>query len=708
MSMKQTKGQLNPELKSIHMAPYQKSSAHWLEQLEHARKRRLQAQTSNSNCKSNLNNHLAYATAQPLSTFDRQTAETEAGDLSGTELAHITTYTPISCYLFEDSPHGGETRSDCEHIAALFGGLRRATIVTVAQILLRLGVESDDWTQNSPSIPESLFIDVQRCLLKKGKKKRRAKGDYNWLNALADETGTENGIIMSYFSARRELPRREAIEQDRYFGGGLFHAGADEINWNDLVAPMEVTPAALSAAWDILGDVQLQRIVMHAVTLLQKHPFRDFALGISIHRDDIILALLDHEQLQLARLPHSFTHDGISRTSALLSVLRSRSVFELGLSPLFGFDVNSTNFSRGNVQPSRFYIPSPHISPCFTTPLFPAVDSFALGEIIASPSQNPFGRSTLVVQLHLPPTEYTQPHSDDFPPNSSAPVLLKVQWVDNKRTGNEVAAYDFLRTASPHPDSLPVPKLLTAFTNPRSFYSPTVSTLTTSDIVPRHLEILVMRGKKGVRRLSELPGPASLLRAAHQLVVAICHTHWIGIMNKDISSGNVLANADGDLHWIDWETAELVGAPWSDDRIGTRDTMCVDALRGNPTTIALSMSSNRQSTCFGRKFASLSPGRRAGRASTGGREISCGISQAQPMVLARLGLWSELGTQDILEIIREHDERLGGVMEDIAGRKELGPNRKREVTGRQSRAQVEAEWLENILQRSISSAKDTW
>ncbi|KAM0751897.1 hypothetical protein T439DRAFT_379970 [Meredithblackwellia eburnea MCA 4105] len=685
--------------------------------LEHARKRRLLAQISNSNSNSNsnfnLNEKLAFATARPPSAFDQQAFDAGAGDLIGTEPARTTTYTPMPGDLFEDVPHADETRSDCEHIAALFGRLRRATIVTVPQILLRLGVESEDWIQNPPPIPESVLMDVQRCFLRKGKKKRRAKGDYNWLNALADETGTGNDDVMSYFSARRELPRRDAIEQDRHFGGGLFHAGADEINWNDLVAPVEVTPAALSAEWVTLGDFQLQRTVMHAVTLLQKQPFRDFALGISIHRDDIILALLDHEQLQLARLPHSFTHDGISRTSALLSVLRSRSVFELGLSPLFGFDMNSTYFSHGNVQPSRFYVPSPDISPCFTAPSSSGFESLALGEIIASPSQNPFDRSTLVVHLHLPPTKNIQPHSDDFTPNSSAPILLKLQWVDEKRTGKEVAAYNFIQTASPDPDSLPIPKLLAAFTAPRSFYSPAVSTLTTSDIVPRHLEILVLRGKEGVRRLSELPGPAALLRALHQLVVTICHTHSIGIVNKDISLGNALANADGDLHWTDWETAELVDAPWSDDRIGTRDTMCVAALRGEPYHHGL-IHELESAVYLLWKSICISLSRKKGGEGLYGQEEGYmwdhPSASNQLVRLARQALWIENETEGVLRIIKDHDERLGGMMEDIARRKELGPNRRKvgDLDAAGLEAQVEAEWLENILQQNIPSVKNTW
>lgn len=358
------------------------------------------------------------------------------------------------------------------------------------------------------------------------------------------------------------------------------------IRWGNalVLGEFTVTPLKQNGVSNLTSE-KYRQLVTNMVDLLVEQPHRLFVAGISVHGQSFVLSILDHEGLHHCLVPSVASTDQLAQFHALMHVLRTASIYELGFSPLFEYSCTSS----GDLVPSCLHIPSDLAQDVGGTASRDTQVFKILGDPINSMLRSPFHRATVVWMAERVHTFLeTQTNLDGA--GEPKALYIKVQWVAEDRVGREPRAIRHLTSTS---QPVWAPRLITSLVTdrlacqlPGRLFPPFVSEPMAErrSATARHIEVLVTETLAGGAPISQrTPTTELFAKAFIQLVEAVEFACQRGIMHRDISSGNVLITPDGQLVWIDWECAVTLDASASSQqRTGTLETMSTEALQGGP------------------------------------------------------------------------------------------------------------------------------
>ncbi|KAJ7471305.1 hypothetical protein B0H11DRAFT_1378010 [Mycena galericulata] len=416
-------------------------------------------------------------------------------------------------------------------------------------------------------------------------KPNEIKGRY-WLARLADaaSAGPSLPLALDYVPTPAEpLPAQNehGYKKVRTNDAALRPSAAAKSTILNILVNVEFTrtDAPDVASNPLIGAsanvAKYQQAITNADDLLTFQPTRLFVPTLSFHgkgkKTKLFLSILSQERLEFAVVHNCFDSEGFPTVSALLHLLRTASLYQLGYNPLFIYSFTSPppNFSVGDAVPASVVL----------TGIRGAVR--LNGKRLSRLRSAPFGRSTLVLEGEL----------ESSGDKRSTPIVVKLCFISERRQWRERIVVEALYAADPEHPPAYAPKLLGAFAalGPPSLGSSSSVSLSRGNRnanvlgdgparVPRHLEVMLFASPRDGRNLQDLSA-AEFLTAAEQLFEAILDAFRRRVLHRDVSINNILL-AGNQVLLFDWEIGRLFEELSSvqDIVIGTLDTMSVASL----------------------------------------------------------------------------------------------------------------------------------
>ncbi|KAF7313788.1 hypothetical protein HMN09_00536000 [Mycena chlorophos] len=373
-----------------------------------------------------------------------------------------------------------------------------------------------------------------------------------WLVALC-QAESPTALDQDYFPMHHQpLPRQHDYSETRSFNAALRSRVASQSTIFNILSNVEFSkadPPPMSYN-PLVGTTRAiasyQRVVRNASYLLAFQGTRLCVPTLSFHGDGgrikLLFSILNHDCLKVA-IVDDCLGTAMAGLSALLTLLRNASPYELGFNPLFTYaSTPAPGYCLGDMVPLSLHIPGQ--------------DTIPLGsKALSRRARAPFARCTLVLESLC---------------SDATTMVVKLSFVSNGSAWRERTVVEALFNTGDEPPSYSC-RLLAAF-----------ATLGSPGFTRgRHLEIMLFESPRNAQRLDKL-STGTLLEAGIQLFECLLDLYTRGFIHRDISSGNVLF-ANGRVLIVDWETGRRFDSPFSDSgaaTTGTLDTMSVASLRG--------------------------------------------------------------------------------------------------------------------------------
>ncbi|KAJ7706126.1 hypothetical protein B0H17DRAFT_612382 [Mycena rosella] len=388
-----------------------------------------------------------------------------------------------------------------------------------------------------------------------------------WMSTLADVAAvseTDDSVpampFMDFFPSPAEpLPTNKELgyNETRKYDAALRASAADSSTIFNIVLNIEYTrtkpPSLISnpliGAGASVG--KYQQAVANADDLLT---FQSTRLGVptlSFHDTTLLVSFLSPERFEFTAIEECFSHTNLPKVAALLHLLRTASLYQLGYNPLFIYSLASphAHFSLYDIVPASVVLPGPR----------GPVKIRLTGNRLSQLRSAPFSRSTVVLEGELLDEFKGEQGEVDKEPT---PVVVKLSCIDNARLWRERVVVDALYAADPQCSPAYAPELIPSFASAHG--SSDIPQDQTKDkqeklppLVRRHLEAFAYKSPHGARNLKHVPA-AEFLAAVGQLFEAILDAFTRRVLHRDVSVNNVLV-AHGRLLLVDWEIGRIFG-----------------------------------------------------------------------------------------------------------------------------------------------------
>ncbi|KAH7086671.1 hypothetical protein BKA62DRAFT_678208 [Auriculariales sp. MPI-PUGE-AT-0066] len=329
-----------------------------------------------------------------------------------------------------------------------------------------------------------------------------------------------------------------AYDKQCQFNAYLHHPNSSKQTIEMVIAPVEFTmqePPKQTKCSTIYNWDKLCQVVMNAKDVLRAQPTRHGVWLLSVAGKDrtiLHVGALGRTCLRLAVIKDTFTSN-MATTLAVLHVLHTSSLYELGFLPLFDYSIDN-----GQISPIRVHL----------LPDDPQAWDVVTQPPLSTPSWSPFSRSTYCNKVQ-----------------SGLEALLDIRGLQiaegySKRPARVSAVSKYIQILSKIGVLQGLPNPAAAH---HSAFDYQCIPATSRDDALRHS-----------RHWAKAPK--------------------LDIVHRDISFGNVLVNPDNTLLLVDWECAKGHDLPPSKHIIGTVDTMAIALL---PDPDRLSSSRQIPHTC---------------------------------------------------------------------------------------------------------------
>ncbi|KAF7357568.1 Pkinase-fungal domain-containing protein [Mycena sanguinolenta] len=464
----------------------------------------------------------------------------------------------------------------------------RVVLSSLDEVLTRLGtpalvdklaeLREVACTQLNATLKDAVFEKLELESIPSSELADRVIDNRYWLSRLADAASrsTESSpLAVDYFPIPAEkLPEQEqhGYDRTRKYDAVLRPSVAKVSTISNILVNVEFTKAKAPSIVTnpLIGPsdrvAKYQQAIINADDVLRFQPTRLFVPTLSFHgkgeNTGLFVSILNQERFEFAVIDNCFNSDGFSTVSALLHLFRIVSLYQLGYSPLFIYNLSfpPSTFSVGDVVPAFVVLPG--------TPGVVRLN----GKRLTRLRSTPFQRTTLVLEGELQSPDGKEPE----------PVVVKASFITETRLWRERIIVEALHAADLQSAPTYAPKLLASFAGysspPPSASEPASSPEHLPTFVPRHLEVMVFASPHGGRKLKDVTS-AEFLAVAEQLFQAILDAFRRRNLHRDISTNNVLV-ANNQLLLIDWEMGRHV-SELSSGRgtlTGTLDTMSVATL----------------------------------------------------------------------------------------------------------------------------------
>ncbi|KAI5478606.1 Pkinase-fungal domain-containing protein [Pseudohyphozyma bogoriensis] len=413
-----------------------------------------------------------------------------------------------------------------------------------------------------------------------------------WPAALADlavdSSSSPPAYHLNYFSTGGTyLPTTSKFKKQRKPDACLRPAAASRATIHNVAVGLEFTaynaPSHDHNPLDggLKQHQKLRQAVVNAADLKLHQAARLFVPSISIHgefhRATLFFSVLDSMVWEYVAVEKCFDLVNLPSLAALLHLLRTASLYELGLNPLieYSFTKVEKDFERGDPVPVAIDLPQTLRINVDATPISPLPTS-------------PFSRSTVVFAGQDERIVDGQPRR----------TIAKFALIADERSWRERTAYETWGSspppfcprllhslASPPLRTSPVEPVVDSNAGAKGKNSKKRSAPRLDRVTLRHLEVYVFDSLSGAAPLDRVPTIEDFLSLAKQLFQTVGKNYEAGLLHRDLSLNNVLA-LSAMLVLIDWELARRIGDEASSIAgvvTGTLDTMAVGyLLRSSP------------------------------------------------------------------------------------------------------------------------------
>ncbi|KAJ6464264.1 hypothetical protein C8R47DRAFT_1156243 [Mycena vitilis] len=399
-----------------------------------------------------------------------------------------------------------------------------------------------------------------------------------WLSKLADAASQPEDpspLALDFFPTPAELPKQHGYRKRRKYDASLRACAAATSNIYNIFVNVEYTQtdAPTTKTNPLIGAsasiAKYQQAVTNADNLLTFQSTRLYIPTLSFHgkkeQTTLFFSIINQERFEFAVIENCFSRNLVT-VSALLHLLRTVSIYELGCNPLFTYTltVPPTGFSVGDIRPDMVLLPG-----------FPAPIHLT-GKLLSPLRTSPFQRSTVVLSAEL--------HKSG---KSPVPLVVKVSFIAEQRLWREKVVVDALFAGDLSASPAYAPNIIAAFAA-RGSPAPTDSSTVLgthnqpagASMVRRHLELMALTSPPDACKLADHNLTAnSVFTAARQLFLAVLDAFRRGVIHRDLSVNNILFAQDH-LLLVDWEIGRrFIEAVTEEHTVtGTLDTMSIASL----------------------------------------------------------------------------------------------------------------------------------
>nr|GAT46702.1 predicted protein [Mycena chlorophos] len=426
---------------------------------------------------------------------------------------------------------------------------------TLENILCTLGtslsVEKYATLENNCMVSPQLQAHVLQCYAneKHPESSRTMIGTVHWLTALSQAVELPDDLPAALqFYANPNPIGTYGHDKKRQYDAALRPCAAEATTVLNTMLNVEFTiqdPPPI-ATNPLLGrgrsSRKLQQAVMNAANILAFQPTRLCVPTLSFHgkgsSTKVFFSILLHDRFEFTVIDDCFAEKVIPKLAALLRLLQTASLYELGYNPFlsYSFTGSATKaLSLGDIVPHILHLNQTVYS--------------LTGECLSRSRTSVFGRSTVVLAGR---------------DEQSTFVIVKFAHVSEQRRDREalVVGNTVRRISS----------LVHANLADRD---------TPKHTTERHLEIYAFETPENAKKLVDVTF-RELLDALESLFEALYDAFRRRCMHRDISVGNCLF-ANGHILLIDWELGRRWDDSWNSSSItGTLDMMSTRSLARKP------------------------------------------------------------------------------------------------------------------------------